>query len=109
MVSDNFLSTVFLAIHVSLSGIVTYLRMIPDEFFRILMYWAITLDVINELSGGGLQGHPALGMFLGGSPPELHQHIENLVAALTEIEEGLPRHAMYETVMRIIGVLAFSA
>ena len=107
VVPGNFLATVFLTMHISLSGIVHYLRTIPIPFFRAFMYWSISLDIINELSDGGLEEHPTLSGFIGYSPQALRQHIENLVAALDEIEEGHPRHMMYGAVMRIIAELVF--
>ena len=64
------------------------------------------MDIVNRLSDGGLERYPRLGRFVGNSPQELRQHIENLVKALEEIDKGALRLMMYNTVMCMIKELA---
>ena len=109
IVPGNFLATIFLTVHISLNAIVNYLRMIPIPFFRGLMWWLTSIDIVNRLSDGALEEHPRLGRLVGNSPQELRQHIENLATALEEVHEGAPRLVMYNTVMRMIQELVFES
>ena len=107
VVPGNFLATVFLTIHISSNAIVTYLRLIPIPFYRMFVYCLISLDIANELSQRGLEVDPVSRRFIGHSPRVLRRNIEDLIAALEEIDQGHPRDMMYGIVMRIIAELAY--
>ena len=49
------MAAVFLIMHGSLNGIFKYLFVILIPFFRALTYWLISLEIINDLSEGGLE------------------------------------------------------
>ena len=105
--SANFPGTPFLPLHVSSYAISQYLLAIPVPFARTVAYYFIALDIANDLSGGGLESDPLRSELLGLSPPLLRPHIENIVHALMEIEEGPPRYATYGIVMTVIAENSF--
>ena len=44
----KFLAKILLTIHISFNAIANYLRTIPVPFYRGLMLWLISIDIVNR-------------------------------------------------------------
>ena len=51
-VPGSFHTAVLLTMHIALSVIVNCLRGIPVPFFRALMHWLLSIDIVHQLSDG---------------------------------------------------------
>ena len=64
VITGNILATVLRTLRISLIGIVDYLSLIPVPYFGALLYWLISLEIINELSDEGIEEDPTLDRFV---------------------------------------------
>ena len=108
IVPGNFQATVFLTIDNAIIAIADHLRGIEVLDHRAFEYTMISADLVHRLSNGGLEEDNEWKVLLGHSLRLLHKHMDLFVAALQEIEVGLPRYMMYGSAMGIVAGLSFS-